>query len=214
MSSSLIGLCGYMRTGKDSVAKLLVEQFGYTKIAFADPLREMAFAINPYISLVDAPGDIIAAVTTATGTHTLVLYSDLLLIVGYERAKTVPDFRRFLQRLGTEGVRYIIGDSTWVDLAGSRARTILSDGGKVVFSDVRFPNEADAIRNMGGVVWRTVRPGYEGSGHVSETSLDVIVPDLLLEAESLDQLAAAVELAMGELLSVEVVEEWKEEILG
>lgn len=208
MTSSLIGITGYLRTGKDSTAKLLVDEFGYTKLAFADPLREMARAIDPFIWLNGSP----SFLTEPFGGDTLVLYSVLVDTVGYEKAKGVPDFRRFLQRLGTDGVRNILGDSTWVDLAAERAHAVLADGGKVVFSDVRFPNEADAVREMGGVVWRTVRPGFGGSGHVSETALDAIVPDVVLEAENLDQLAASVQLAMGHDVDPDAVWAWKEAV--
>lgn len=206
MTSSLIGITGYLRTGKDSVAKLLVDEFGYTKLAFADPLREMALAIDPYISLIGVPEGLGLAPFENR------LYSELIDMIGYETAKSIPDFRRFLQRLGTDGVRNVLGDSTWVDLAVKRARSILRDGGRVVFSDVRFPNEANAIHTLGGAVWRTIRPGYGGSGHVSETALDDIIPDLVLQAENLDQLAAGVQLAMGTDVDPDAVWAWKEAI--
>lgn len=207
MTASIIGLCGYMRTGKDSVATLLVEQ-GYTKLAFADPLRDMAYAIDPTIALFGASEDL------GLAQDELSTYAVLIDTLGYEAAKSIPDVRRFLQRLGTEGVRETIGDSTWVDIAKNRAYAVTRDGGKVVFSDVRFPNEADAIRYMGGEVWRTMRPGFGGSGHASETALDAIVPDRYLEAENLDQLAAAVQLAGGFDVSPEAVTAWKEAILA
>lgn len=208
MTNSLIGLTGYMRTGKDSVAALLVAE-GYTKLGFADPLRDMAYAIDPTISLEGVPEGLGLA-----PFETSVTYTTLLDTIGYEAAKSIPDVRRFLQRLGTEGVRGVLGDSTWVDIAKERALAITRNGGKVVFNDVRFPNEADAIHDLGGEVWRTVRPGHEGSGHASETALDAIVPDRILVAESLDQLAAAVQLAGGFDVTVEDVNAWKESILA
>ena len=47
-------------------------------------------------------------------------------------------------------------------------------GVKVVFiSDMRFPNEADLVKELGGCVIRIQRPGLDdGDGHASEHALD------------------------------------------
>lgn len=42
----VIGLSGFAGAGKDEVAKTLVERMGYTRIAFADPLKDVATAIG------------------------------------------------------------------------------------------------------------------------------------------------------------------------
>jgi hypothetical protein len=39
----LVGLVGYARSGKDTFAAAL----GYRRLAFADPLKELALAVNP-----------------------------------------------------------------------------------------------------------------------------------------------------------------------
>ncbi len=45
--------------------------------------------------------------------------------------------------------------------------------GDVAFSDCRFPNEAAAIRDRGGEMWRIDRPGTAPvNAHPSETALD------------------------------------------
>ena len=223
MTSSLIGITGYLQTGKDSVARMLAD-FGYTKLAFADPLRQMALAVDPVILLAGAPQDVKDALrvtkqqpgrpVATLSSPVAVRYSVLLSTVGYERAKSVPDFRRFLQRLGTQGVRDVLGDLTWINAGMFCAQRVLRDGGKVVFSDVRFLNEAAAVRDAGGEVWRTVRPGYAGGDHRSETELDEIIPDLVLEADDLDQLGFCVLQALGEEFDAAKITEWKEAILG
>lgn len=186
---SIIGVSGFMRTGKDSVAKLLIDVFGYKKVSFADPLRKMALDIDPYISLENSTDrDLVEIVPPAwmkgnPRAVRFVRYSDLIKM-GYERAKEVPDFRRFLQRLGTEGVRNNFGANAWVDLAVKHIQT-LPEGTKVVLPDVRFPNEADAVHGLGGSVWRTERPGYEGGVHPSEAMVAQITPDVTLLADSL-----------------------------
>jgi hypothetical protein len=48
-----------------------------------------------------------------------------------------------------------------------------SYGTKVVFSDVRYPNEADAVRKLGGQVWRIERDGHgPANEHTSEHALN------------------------------------------
>jgi hypothetical protein len=46
----ILGLSGYARCGKDSAAAVLVEEFGFTRVAFADKLREVLYALNPIVS--------------------------------------------------------------------------------------------------------------------------------------------------------------------
>ena len=176
----IVGVSGWMRTGKDSVAALLVD-FGYTRVSFADPLRKMAADIDPTIDLTNAPSDIHQEVNFG---FPLTTYTTLLNAVGYERAKEVPDFRRFLQRLGTEGIRDNFGQDAWVNLFIAQIEAAPDDQ-KFVVPDVRFPNEAEMIKKIGGVVWRTERPGYGGGDHPSESMINEIVPNVILRAESL-----------------------------
>lgn len=94
-----------------------------------------------------------------------------------------------LQRLGTEGIRNSIGDGVWIRAAKLRVERLFERNKQhsnvlagqlegVVISDVRFPNEADAIREWGGQVWRVVRPGMPlVEAHVSETAMDDYVVD-------------------------------------
>lgn len=179
----LVGVSGFLRTGKDSVAALL-QTFGYARLAFADPLRKLARDIDPYIDLRDAPRDICDDVDHDADNEGPVLYSVLFDTVGYERAKEVPDFRRFLQRLGTEGIRGNFGEDAWVNLAVQAIEALPHDT-NVVLPDVRFPNEAAAIRRLGGVVWRTERPGFGAGEHPSEAMVLRIVPDAVLRAATL-----------------------------
>ena len=49
----------------------------------------------------------------------------------------------------------------------------IEDGSKVVFADVRFPNEANAIKELGGEVWRVERfNSGPANNHASEHALD------------------------------------------
>jgi hypothetical protein len=144
----LIGLAGYARSGKDTIGKILVER-GFQRVAFADKLREFALAIDPIIW--DRPR---------------FRLSDVVEVEGWEGAKENPEVRSLLQRLGTEAGRNILGEDVWVNAA------LDIPPGDYVITDVRFPNELEAIRSRGGQVWLVSRPGYGPiNGHPSETAL-------------------------------------------
>lgn len=156
----LIGISGYAWAGKDTFADALVDKFGFTKMAFADPLRAMALAINPIITYTTGWGD----------QPNMVRYSDLLDRLGYDVAKKEhPEVRRFLQALGTEAGRKVLSDTLWVDHAMARAVEIP----RCVIADMRFKNEANAVRDAGGLTIRVNRPGVDPANtHVSERDLD------------------------------------------
>lgn len=154
MASPDIGLIGLAQSGKDTFARILMEEDPrYSRVAFADPVRDMALRLDPTVY--------------ACG---YVRLSELVLEEGWDAAKRHPDVRRLLQRLGTDAVR-TVAPQFWVDRAHEAAdRT----GGPVVFTDARFPNECKAIRDVrGGVIVRLVRPGTEtaigaATAHASE----------------------------------------------
>lgn len=151
----VIGLSGYARSGKDTVADILVNQHGYTKMSFAEPMREALYRLNPKIDVADVQG-----ISLATAVNGL----------GWEQLKgDSPDVRPLMQRLGTEVGRQMFGENFWVDQAIQR----IPDGAKAVFADTRFQNEAQAIRELGGKVWRITRPGVgPTNNHISEVDLD------------------------------------------
>jgi cytidylate kinase len=152
----IIGLSGYAQTGKDTVAQHLVEKYGYTRIAFADPIREALYALDPLISDYPAlPG---------------VSLSWIVDKAGWESVKQEsPMVRKMLQRMGTEVGRELFGQNFWVDQAMKKA----SQSELVVIADVRFPNEYDAIINAGGQVWRINKLiNQPVNGHASEVALD------------------------------------------
>ena len=47
----IIGLSGYAQVGKDTVAQILVEEYGYSRIGFADIIRNACYRLNPIVTL-------------------------------------------------------------------------------------------------------------------------------------------------------------------
>jgi hypothetical protein len=103
--------------------------------------------------------------------------------------------RQLLQTLGTEWGREMLGSSVWVDHAFRRVEANAAAGVKAVaFADVRFENEAEAIRARGGRIVHVNRPGIARSGHVSEAGVQVLPADLVLHNTGTpDDLRRAVE---------------------
>lgn len=175
----IIGLSGYARSGKDTIADILVS-IGYNKIAFADKLRKALLALNPIISF-------------DTVSNQPIRYKEIIDLVGYERAKNLyPEVRYLLQRLSTQVGRDIINQNIWVDLLISDIERSLSSN--FIISDCRFPNEAAAIKDAGGEIWRVVRPGNEAANqHISEHALEGYAFDhVLLNDGTIEDLSSKV----------------------
>lgn len=150
----LICLHGSIGSGKDTAAKFLNK---WVHQSFAEPLKKMALAIDPLVRLND---------------RTYLRLAELVVRVGYEKAKEHDDVRRFLQRLGTEGCRGTFGKDCWVKLAASN----MPEDRNCVFTDGRFENELNWIRQSHGVVVNIVGPNRrrkttEAAQHASEQAL-------------------------------------------
>jgi hypothetical protein len=156
----IIGLTGYAQSGKDTVAKVLVEQYGYIRVAFADRIRDFLFESNPMFDSVAGEPKFV---------------KDYVIKYGWEDAKKNPQIRRLLQNVGV-AARNIFGEEFWID----QAMRQLDPDSNYVITDVRFINEADALRQMGRFIegldvqlWRIKRAGVEAvNDHVSEHELD------------------------------------------
>ena len=195
----LIGLTGYARSGKDSAYSYL-EPMGYKRFAFADALRQMARGTNAYISMEGAPLCVRRHFTTHLGLpRKFVRYAEIIDTIGYEAAKLIPDFRAYLQSMGTEGVRSVFGEDAWVD-ALDHVLENQQFGAKACITDVRFPNEADYVHSQGGTVWRIIRVNEDGShydagvdrSHGSERHIANLPADYELVASNLSELAEQV----------------------
>jgi len=182
----LLGVCGRKRHGKDTVGRSLRRQFDMTPIAFADPLKRIAMDIY--------------------GLSYDQCYGDDLKEVIDPRWGVTP--RHIMQQIGTEmgrtihpetWVRYCLrtieeaaaGKQPLIHIAKMRkfelAKEDFVNVQRWVVTDVRFPNEAEAIRSKGGKVIKVVRSEFLKRAtdmHASETSIDEINPDFLVLNDS------------------------------
>lgn len=89
--------------------------------------------------------------------------------------------RYAMQTLGTEWGRQCIDKDIWINIAVQKAKQCR----KAVITDVRFPNEAKAIQEAGGIVVRIYRNGSDIEDyHPSEIELDNIEADATIYNDS------------------------------
>jgi hypothetical protein len=139
------------QSGKTFVATVLVHS-GYQPVSFAEPLKRMMVEF-----LMSFGYDKDQAVRLS--------WFDKAVVIQELNASC----RYLLQTLGTQWGRELVGDDVWIRAWKARA----SKFDCVIADDVRFINEAEAIKEMGGEMWKVVRPsaGHDWS-HVSEGALD------------------------------------------
>lgn len=141
----IIGFSGLIGSGKTWAADVLIQRHGFKKVRFAGPLKAMCAALGMTYEEIDG--------------HDRNKPSDLL-------CGRTP--RYALQTLGTEWGRQIIGENLWVNAWLRAVEAIIPAHLPVVVDDVRFENEAAAVRSLGGKVIRIHRPGLAVGDHASE----------------------------------------------
>jgi len=136
----VIGICGYARSGKDTARQHIEKKYGYDGRAFADALRTIMWKLNP---MVDCEGGV------------LIRYQDALDKYGYDEAKNrYPLVREMLVAMGV-GCRDVLSPTVWLD----KILPLGYDGSEIVVSDVRFPEEAQRVKKLGGILIEITRPG-------------------------------------------------------
>ncbi|MFD4699773.1 deoxynucleotide monophosphate kinase family protein [Streptomyces niveus] len=150
-----VGIIGRARAGKDTAGAWFVENRGYKRVSFADPLRELALKLDPIVE-VDSDGDYYRL-------------AENVCEFGWEAAKGDLEVRRTLQELGA-GVRAIDPDF-WLRTALAKVTEANENGQPVVITDVRYPNEAESLRRAGFHLVYIDRPGVPHLDHESEGAL-------------------------------------------
>jgi len=164
----IVGLSGKKETGKDTVAQYLVDEYGFQRRAFADKLKEAALKVDPLVDV---------------GTLGLIHLSEAHGVLDWDRLKGHHSVRKFLQDVGLVARQYF-GEDVWV----KPVMEGLEDDVDYVISDVRFPNEYEAIRERGGEMWRVERitpSSVIADIHPSEIALDEYEFDFVLKNQGL-----------------------------
>lgn len=147
----------------DNVDNILPMTCMWEKHAFADKLKECASTILGVPRFMFESGEFKESFTS--------------LPLSNKEGEPMTN-REFLQYFGTEVGRSIDKDLWIKALMYSYGRDKESHW---IVPDVRFPNEADAIRNAGGVLWKIERDGSGAGNHISEKLIDDIMVDIIIE---------------------------------
>ena len=172
MLRNIIGICGRKESGK-SVIGSVCKEYGYEVIRFAEPLkllisnlikvdRKDLDALKTVESEYVFSDDDFEFISNETGIPIHFVSSIL-------KGNTYHTVRDLLQVIGTDLIRkYNVNwhvDKTREYVESNKNTNFLID-------DVRFPNEVDMIRELGGTCWFIIRPKLNNiSNHISETAL-------------------------------------------
>lgn len=194
MRPHIIGLCGLAGSGKDTVAQLLATHLRFSQLAFADALRaEVCQAYGIDLSVLtrrdtkETPTPILAL--SRCGTDNGFAMALIEQLKWLEPGKSVKDEfsaprspRQIMQWWGTEYRRAYSGPDYWTRALKARVHIQQqSHQFRHVISDVRFANEAAAVRALGGVIWDIRRPGVkQQSIHASDVDGSRFAPDLVI----------------------------------
>lgn len=184
----IIGITGYKRHGKDTLAKIIAEcpppngkprKEDWLITHFAAPLKTMAKEVFG-LSDEDIYTDRGKEIPFATPLDMDLYLRGMKRITGLDilpRQLQAGTPRQVLQFFGTEYVR-AVSPTYWFDQLALRIR----GHNKVLIPDVRFLNESAFLRSSGGVIVRVHRIDLPESGdtHPSEVEIGQIVPDLEL----------------------------------
>lgn len=150
----LIGITGNAQSGKSYIADRLARRHGFAVSRFAEPIKLM-LRVGLGLSADQVDG----------------------------HRKTAPiewldgvSPRQLMQSLGHDWGRKVRSD-IWVKIW---ERSLDIDLERVVVDDIRYHNEAAAIRNLGGLIWRVTRPGIIAEDHPSELAVNSIEADAII----------------------------------
>jgi hypothetical protein len=138
----IIGTIGFIGSGKGTVADILVEKKGFTKLAFADAVKDATAAIFGW------PRALLEGDTEESRK-----FRETRDEWWSEKTGKHITPRYMLQIMGTEAGRDVFHPDLWI-LALEKKLGMYQN---VVISDVRFPNEIEFIQRMGGFVVRVKR---------------------------------------------------------
>ena len=140
----IIGVCGLIGGGKGTVGDILVEQYDFKKLSFADKLKDAV------ADMFDWDRELLEGITDKSREWREQRDDFWSKETG---RKITP--RLVLQEFGTDCMRKGFFDGIWVSMV--KREIMQNPNTNYVIPDVRFPNEGKMINALGGNVWRVRR---------------------------------------------------------
>jgi hypothetical protein len=140
----IIGVCGFIGSGKDTIADYLTNFHGFRRESFAGSLKDAVAQVFGWDR------------TMLEGRTTSAREWREQVDPWWAERLNMPTLtpRWVLQYWGTEVCRKAFHDDIWIASLENKLRTSRDD---IVISDCRFPNEIKSIKDAGGIVIRVVR---------------------------------------------------------
>jgi len=146
--SKLIGIMGLKGSGKDTVARCTIYADGgsqtWKKMAFADTLKDAVSDLFGWDrKLIEGDSNDSREWREKVDSY-------------WERELNIPNFspRKALQLIGTEVIRDSFNKDFWVK---ALKKKIINSTCHVIVTDVRFPNEYNMIKSLGGKIVQVIR---------------------------------------------------------
>ena len=172
----IIGVCGDIGSGKDTLASVLIEKKGYTKLSFAGSLKDAVSVIFGW------DRDMLEGLTKESREWRETKdewWSNRLGI-----ADLTP--RWVLQNWGTELFRNHFHQDIWLACVENKINKMSNKN--IVITDCRFPNEIETIKKLGGKVICVKRNSCKGGNHASDTAWkNASFDDVILNNGSLEE---------------------------
>ena len=136
----IIGLCGEQGSGKDTVANILISEYGFVKLTFASTLKDIVAILFSW------PRDLLEGLTEESR-----LWRET--IDDFWSAKlSIPSFtpRKALQMIGTDLFRIHFNNDIWINIIENKIGAMLKNNPNtnIVISDCRFTNEFSLIKQF------------------------------------------------------------------
>ena len=132
----LVGICGLIGSGKDTVGEVLVNEYGFSKLSFAGTLKDVTAV------LFDWDRNMLEGTTPETRAEREVIDPWWSEKLGRDWSPRIA-----LQQMGTEVMRNHLHNDIWILTLENKLRKL----GNVVITDCRFPNEIDFIKERGEI---------------------------------------------------------------
>jgi hypothetical protein len=140
---SLIGICGFQGSGKDTFAQYLIDNYGFKKLSFASTVKDVASIIFGW------DREMLEGYTKEARVQREKVDS------WWAKKLDIPNFtpRFALQFIGTDLFRKHFNSEIWVSCIEKQ----LEKYDKIIITDCRFENEINMIKNNGGIIIKLFR---------------------------------------------------------
>jgi hypothetical protein len=136
----IIGLCGSQGSGKDTVANILISEYGFVKLTFASTLKDVVAVLFSWSR------DLLEGLTEESR-----LWRETVDDFWSEKL-SIPNFtpRKALQMIGTDLFRLHFNNDIWISIVENKIGAMLKNNPKtnIIISDCRFANEFSLIKRF------------------------------------------------------------------